>query len=502
MVPELLAAVESSTAAWSLCDRWPAERIAFTFVDARMRRVDLTYGELAARSRSLAAGLRARGVGPGDRVATLLGRSPDLVCLMLAIWRLGAVQVPLFTAFGPDAVAERTAGVAVLVTEAAHRHRVPADPGWAVAEVADLHGAGADDPVLADVLVELFTSGTTGQPKAVPVRRRALAAFAVYQRYGLDHRDDDVFWNAADPAWGYGLYQAVLGPLLLGHRALVLTSAFTPETAWRLLADVTNFAAAPTAYRSLRAAAGERRVSLRAASSAGEPLPDDVAEWTLAALGVRARDHFGQSELGMVAADAWHPDLLDEHGGGTIGAALPGWTLSVLGTDHDEPVRVGERGRLAVDVARSPLMWFSGYRDAPARTAEKFSADGRWFLTGDVAQMDERGRIRFHGREDDVILMSGYRIGPVEVETALERHPAVRDSAVVALPDELRGEVVAAFVVVEPGTDASAALAEELRQFVKTNLSAHACPRVVRFVAELPRTASGKLQRSAVRASA
>lgn len=142
-------------------------------------------------------------------------------------------------------------------------------------------------------------------------------------------------------------------------------------------------------------------------------------------------------------------------------------------------------------------MWFTGYRDDPARTAEKFSADGRWFITGDVAQMDDQGRIRFHGREDDVILMSRYRIGPVEVETALERHPAVRISAVVALPDELRGEVVAAFVVVEPGMTTTA---EELRQFVKTNLSAHACPRVVRFVADLPRTASGKVRRAAVRA--
>lgn len=129
---ELLSEVDSSTAAWLLCDRWPAERVAFTFVDAELRSTDLTYGELRERSRAIAADLRGLGVGRGDRVATLLGRSPDLVCVMLAIWRLAAVHVPLFTAFGPDAVAERTAGVPVLVTEPAHRHRVPADPGWPV----------------------------------------------------------------------------------------------------------------------------------------------------------------------------------------------------------------------------------------------------------------------------------------------------------------------------------------------------------------------------------
>jgi acetyl-CoA synthetase len=182
-----------------------------------------------------------------------------------------------------------------------------------------------------------------------------------------------------------------------------------------------------------------------------------------------------------------------------MGRALPGWRVEVLRQGADEPAPVGEQGRVAVDLRDSPLMWFTGYRDAPDRTAERFSADGRWYYTGDVASRDADGYLAFSSRDDDVILMAGYRIGPFEVESALAEHPAVAEAAVIGEPDDLRGEVVVAFVVTRPGIDHSQQLAAELQQLVKTRLAAHVFPRRVYFISELPKTPSGKVQRYLLR---
>jgi acetyl-CoA synthetase len=220
-----------------------------------------------------------------------------------------------------------------------------------------------------------------------------------------------------------------------------------------------------------------------------------VSDWAERVLGVPVLDHYGQTELGMVAANAWHPELRAERRPGSMGRALPGWRLDVLRPESAEPASEGERGRLAVDLTASPLMWFTGYRGGPGR----FTGDRRWYLTGDTAAKDAEGNFRFTARDDDIILMAGYRIGPSEVESVLLSHPAVAEAAVVGVPDDLRGEVVAAHVVVHPGRDAGPELAEELKALVKTRFAAHAYPRIVHFVPELPKTPSGKLQRSALR---
>ncbi|MGX1676080.1 AMP-binding protein [Streptomyces sp. NPDC055400] len=526
-IAQHLAAFASpdACAARLLCDRHPPDTVALTVVEPDLAGREVTYGELHERSARLAAALQGLGIGAGDRVATLMSKSADLVVAALAIWRLGAVQVPLFTAFARPAVALRVngSGAKAVICDPAQRAKL--DPGDGISARLALNvittgpaygtdlsftelltAAPLPQPVAVGgdgVFVELFTSGTTGAPKAVPIPLRAIAAMAAYQEFGLDHRAHDVFWNAADPGWAYGLYYAVVGPLALGRSSLLLHGGFSPELTWSVLEKfgVTNFTAGPTVYRSLRAGdvSPPQGLALRCCSSAGEPLGADVVEWAGRTLGVPVRDHYGQTELGMAAANGWHPEVSSPLRPGSMGRALPGWRLEVLRPDADEVASPDETGRLAVDCAASELMWFTGYRDAPERTAERFTEDGRWYLTGDSAAKAADGHITFASRDDDVILMAGYRIGPYEVESVLEEHAAVAAAAVVGAPDGLRGEVVVAHVVLRDGVEPGDALAGELKQHVKTRLAAHVYPRRIHFVGDLPRTPSGKLQRYLLR---
>jgi acetyl-CoA synthetase len=323
-----------------------------------------------------------------------------------------------------------------------------------------------------------------------------------YMEYGYDLRED-VYWNIADPGWAYGLYYAIVGPLAIGRRSILACAPFAPALTWQIMAElrVSNFAGAPTVYRALRNAPEPvpDDLVLRCLSSAGEPLNPDVIAWAERTFGVPIRDHYGQTELAMVIANAWHPDLRRPLKPGSMGHPLPGWTVDVLRDDADEPAPAGAPGRLAIDRTASAAMAFSGYHDAPQRPADRMTADGRWYVTGDVARRDEDGYYTFSARDDDVIIMAGYRIGPFEVENALVQHPAVAEAAVIGARDELRGEVVEAFVVLTEDHRAGDELAEELKQHVKANYAAHAYPRRVHFVDALPRTPSGKIQRYVLR---
>jgi acetyl-CoA synthetase len=508
-----------------LCDQHPADAVAFTIIEPDLTRQDRTFGELREQSARFATALAALGVREGDRVATLMGKSAELVVTVLTIWRLGAVHVPLFTALAPAAIATRITGNGTRVVIADPLQRTKLEPGADLKADPDRHVvttgvATGDDFSFHDLLeappqpvpvavggdgiiVELFTSGTTGAPKAVPIPLKAVASMRSYQEYGLDHQSSDVFWNAADPGWAYGLYYAIIGPLALGRRSLLLHSGFSAELTFAVLAEfgVSNFTASPTVYRALRNATHEipAGLKLRHCSSAGEPLPPDVVDWAERALGVPVLDHYGQTELGMAVANGWHPELKTELRPGSMGRALPGWRLEAMSLDADEIAPAGELGRLAVDLANSPLMWFTGYRNAPDRTGERFTSDRRWYLTGDTAAKDADGYFFFTSRDDDVILMSGYRIGPSEVENVLLQHDDVAEAAVVGVPDELRGEVLIAFVVLQQDKQASSDLTVELQRLVKTRFAAHAYPREVRFVPGLPKTPSGKLQRAQLR---
>lgn len=323
-------------------------------------------------------------------------------------------------------------------------------------------------------------------------------------RWGLDLQEEDFFWNLADPGWAYGLYYGLIGPLLLGKGTLFYNAPFDPDAAYRILQKyrVTNFAAAPTAYRALRAAGASadtrRKLSLRVASSAGEPLNPELIAWAREHLGVPIHDHYGQTELGMVVNNHHAAGLVRPLRPGSMGHPMPGFRV-VVASPAGEELGPGQEGQLAVDTRQSPLFWFRGYHADPERTAERFTGDGRYYLTGDAARMDADGYVFFSGRADDIILTAGYRVGPFEVESALMAHPAVAEAAAVGKPDELRGEVVKAYVVLKPGFTPSVELAAELSQFVKSSLSAHAYPREVEFVPELPKTPSGKIQRFLLR---
>ncbi|MFC5947509.1 AMP-binding protein [Pseudonocardia lutea] len=508
-----------------LCDRHDPASVAFTVRGRDGLSADLTYGELHDRSARLASGLASLGVGRGDHVATLMSKGLDLVTTLLAVWRLGAVYLPLFTAFGPGAVGDRLrrANVRVVVCDEHERHKLEPGtelggrPSWRVVNTggtlcdgdvrfADLlHGPPTTAPVAVGPdgpMIVLFTSGTTGRPKEVQVPVRALASFECYLTYGLGVTGDDVYWNVADPGWAYGLYNAVVAPLLVGRRSVLVASKFTVEETWRVLAEygVTNLAATPTVFRALRASGrpgGD--LALRRVSSAGEPLNPDVVEWSRREFGTAIRDHYGQTELGMVLGNHHHPAVSREIRPGSMGQELPGWTAAVLAEDRDEVVGPDQIGRLVIDVRASPLMWFEGYRNDPRATAERFSRDRRWYVTGDLARRDGDGYFHFSSRDDDVIIMAGYRIGPFDVESVLLNHPAVVEAACVSTADDLRGEVIEAFVVLRTAVEPSAELVNHLQGLVRNQYGAHAYPRRVHFVDELPKTESGKIQRAALR---
>jgi acetyl-CoA synthetase len=312
-----------------------------------------------------------------------------------------------------------------------------------------------------------------------------------------------VFWNAADPGWGYGLYFGVLGSFCLGVPSVWLKGGFSAELSYAVMSKlkVTSFAAAPTVYRSLRAAnvTVPPDLQLRCASAAGEPLTPEVNAWAQQALGVPVHDHYGQTETGMVINNHQHPALRRPIKPGSMGQTMPGWTAAVLHDDRDELAPAGTLGRIAFDLEASPLAWFSGYVDEPLKSAGKFSANRRWYLTGDAGKVDEDGYFHFMSRDDDVIIMAGYRIGPFEVESVLLTHSAVSEAAVIAAPDEIRGEVLEACIVLRDGMEGTPELACELQQWVKTKFAAHAYPRTVHFLTQLPKTPSGKIQRYVLR---
>jgi acetyl-CoA synthetase len=509
-----------------LCDRHPADARALIVVGADLSVRESTYGELREASERVARGLAEMGVVRGDRVATLMGKSVELVVSQLAIWRLGAVYMPLFTAFGPGGIAFRLrdAGAAAVICDATQRPKldpgedIPENAPWRIVTVSE-HPAPGDVPfssLLASEtghpavpvggqapMLQLYTSGTTGSAKGVVVPTWALASFQAYATYGLDIRADDVFWNAADPGWAYGLYYGIVSPLLLGHPFIQLASGFSADLTWRVLSElgVTNLAIAPTALRAMRASDTPvpSALSLRCVSTAGEPLNPEIMTWGRRVFGTTVRDHYGQTELGMAVVNGWHPDVRQEPRPGSMGQPLPGWSLEVLDLKRDEPAPQDQLGRVAVDVPASPLMWFREYYRNPEKTGERFSGDGRWYYTGDVARRDADGDFFFASRDDDVILMAGYRIGPTDVESALLHHDAVAEAGVCAVPDEVRGEVIHAYCVLRAGVTPHEGLAEELREVVRQRYAAHAYPRRFHFVDSLPKTESGKVMRHRLR---
>lgn len=499
-------------------DRHPSENVALRYERADGAAGALTFGALKEGASRFANLLTSNGVKPGDRVAGLLPRGPELLIVIFGALRAGAVYQPLFTAFGPKAITQRLNGshAKVVVTDSANRSKLndvekrPVIVTIDATDDGDLDFAAslaiqsaAFDPVMRrgeDQMLMMFTSGTTGPPKGVAVPYAALPSFLTYMRYGIDLRPDDAYWNIADPGWAYGLYYAVIGPLITGNATILIDGAFSVQRISEVITryDVTNLAGAPTAYRMMIAEgdavpdviAGR----LRVASSAGEPLNPEVVRWFDEKLRCPLYDHYGQTEVAMMLIN--HHALSHPVRPGSAGFPMPGWSLAVV-DENGAKVPQGEEGVLAIHRTKSSLFYFPGYE---GREGQDWVGD--YYLTGDSVEQNEDGSYSFVGRNDDLISTAGYRVGPFDVESCLLEHEAVLESGVVGKPDAERGHIVKAFVVLHGGQAASDALSEELRLHVRQRLGGHAYPREIAFVDELPKTPSGKIQRFVLRAQA
>lgn len=477
----------------------------------------LSYGELTARSNALANALRASGVGRGDRVALLLPQSFETAIAHAAIYKLGAVAVPLALLFGVEALEYRlqTSGARALMATAAGletikpiRSRLTAletivsvegEHGEAAGFdrlVADHSAAfeaeptGPDDPAMM-----IFTSGTTGPPKGALHGHRVLLGHlpGVATHHEFLPQPGDLLWSPADWAWAGGLLNVLLPGLYLGVPVVAgRFERFEPEGALALMEKlkVRNAFIPPTALRMLKSVpriAGRFDLRLRTVGSGGESLGRETFEWARAELGLTINEFYGQTECNLVLSSC---AALGVSRAGAIGRPVPGHEVAVIDPEgHRLPP--GKSGQIAV--RRPDPVMFLGYWNDERATRRKFVGD--WLTTGDQGVADGDGYIHFVGRDDDVITSSGYRIGPAEIEDCLTGHPAVALAAAIGKPDPVRTEIVKAYVVLKEGMAASDELGEEIRRWVRHRLSAHEYPREVEFVDSMPLTTTGKVIR-------
>lgn len=488
------------------CDRQPQDREALTFVwqDDRVER--LTFGAIAAASRALAERFVAAGVGQGTPVALVLGQCPLAAVAHLALSRLGAVAVPLSPLFGPDGLAPRLAAarpalaLAHTSKEAHVREAAPELP-LAVSsgdlalpdlprarEVPGIAGVAGESPPMALI----FTSGTTAQPKGALLPHRVVPGRmpGLLRAHPGFPTEGDRFWSPADWAWIGGLYDSLLAPWAAGVPVLAYErhGPFDPARAATLLEQqgVRNVFMPPTALR-LWMRSGAPAPQLRTLHTAGEPLPETVHAWAAKAFGAPPREVYGLTECAFIVVN-------EQARPAVTGKVVPGHAVGIVREDGS-PCRAGEAGELTVRRG-SPTMMLGYLRDG---RLELPLDRGGWFHTGDLARRNPDGHITVLGRADDVVKVGGYRVAPREVEAELLKHPAVEECAVVAMPDEVRGHALAAHVVPAPGHPPGDALAAELAAYVRQRLAAHLVPKRFTFAAELPKTPSGKVQRSELR---
>ena len=506
------------------CDRWAAaepDRLALIHVRADGGSENVTYGWLRATSNRLANALAAHGIKRGDRVAILLPQSLEVVAIHVAVYKLGAVALPLASVFGVDALSYRlqNAGVKALLTNAQGAEKLAAIRDGLPELTLALSLDGAADGMLAfaDVLARasddfrpvettpddpammIYTSGTTGLPKGALHGHRVLLGHlpGIEMPHEFFPQPGDRFWTPADWAWAGGLLDCLLPSLAYGVPVVARRfDRFDPEEAFALMAKtgVRNAFIPPTALRMLRSAPsprGRHALVLRTVGSGGESLGAETYEWGRAALGLVINEFYGQTECNLVLGSS---AAIGVSRPGAIGKPIPGHTVAVIRHDGS-PCAPGELGQIAVK--RPDPVMFLEYWGNPNATEAKFIGD--WMTTGDQGQVDDDGYVTFVGRDDDVITSSGYRIGPGEIEDCLIRHPAVALAAVVGKPDPLRTEIVKAFIVLKSQVGASDALASEIQSFVRSRLSAHEYPREIAFIPEMPMTSTGKVIRRLLR---
>ncbi|MFW1857206.1 AMP-binding protein [Acinetobacter defluvii] len=512
---QLVGTVDAINAYNECCGRYVGQnKVALIWQGKNAESEQWTFEQLADASGKLANYFSSIGIQTGDCIAGLLPRTPELLITILATWRIGAIYQPLFTAFESKAIEHRleTANTQLVVTNQEQRvklnnievHRIltvyqnadekKLDPDfWQELEKQSEQCASVS-LTFADDFLMMFTSGTTGLAKSVPVPLKAVVAFKEYMRHVVGLTEQDSFWNLADPGWAYGLYYGIAGPLALGHSIIMDERAFSVDHALEIIKkyEVSNLTGSPTAFRMFfgfkEKFDDSIKTHLRVVSSAGEPLTPEVIHWFKHDLNVNIFDQYGQTELGMVIGN--HHALAHPIKVGSAGFANPGHRFAVLNQNYEEVER-GGIGTLAIDFSQSPLTWFKGYGGHNRK-----SFVGNYYLTGDTVKLNEFGGVDFVGRADDVITTSGYRVGPFDVESTLLECAEVLESAVIGKPDPERTEIVKAFVVLKPQASASEALAARLQEYVRSRLSKHSYPREIEFVEHLPKTSSGKIQRN------
>ncbi|HEY4606888.1 MAG TPA: acetate--CoA ligase [Acidimicrobiia bacterium] len=511
------------------------DRIAIRWLGRRNERRDITYGELKRETSKFASGLRRLGVTRGDRVFTLSSRIPELYVATLGTLKNGSVAAPLFAAFGPEPILTRLKlgrGKVLVTTAGLYRRRIAGirdqlpdlehvivigDRVEGTLSFADVlesgdPSTGAEPMDPEDMALLHFTSGTTGTPKGAVHVHRAVLHHKLSGLYALDLHPDDIYWCTADPGWVTGTSYGIIAPLTHGITCIVDEGDFDADRWYRTIEEhkVTVWYTAPTAVRMLMkvgaSVAGEYDLSsLRFVASVGEPLNPEAVVWGVEALGLPIHDNWWQTETGgiMIANYAG-----EEVRPGSMGRPLPGVEATILRRDDEGGIRLNPDG--TAEEETTPLTegelalrpgWpsmFRGYLGMDERYEKSFV--GGWYRTGDLAERDEDGYFWFVGRGDDVIKSAGHLIGPFEVESALMEHPAVAEAGVIGKPDEVAGELVKAFVSLNPGYIWSDDLNRELLAWGRVKLGAAVAPREIELEQELPHTRSGKIMRRLLKA--
>jgi acetyl-CoA synthetase len=512
------------------CARWAGDRdrLALRWEDESGACASFTYAALQEAANRLSNTLASMGVARGDRVALVLPQRPETVITYLACFQMGAIAVPLSFLFGPDALEYRLADSAAKVVvvdpqtaanlEAVHA-KLPAlthvigaagaqGPGYLAWEDALAKASAQFAPAAtraSDPAAIIYTSGTTGPPKGALLPHCALLG----NLPGFEHSHDgfpqegDLFWSPADWAWTGGLWDALMPTMYHGRVIVGYRGRFDAERAFHLLAKygVRNAFLFPTALKMMMKAVPRPRerfdLRLRTLMSGGEALSPAVFHWCRDELGVTANEIFGQTEMNYIVGNSrtvWPVKP------GSMGRPYPGHRIAVI-DDEGRELPAGAVGDVAVnrtwiDGTPDPV-FFLGYWGNDAATAAKYT--GEWCRTGDQAHADDEGYLWYQGRNDDIFKVAGYRVGPTEIENCLVKHPAVANCAVVPSPDETRGTVVKAFVLLAPGHAPGESLKDSIREHVKQSLAPYQQPREIEFVTELPMTTTGKVQRKVLR---
>ncbi len=487
-----------------ICDSQPADKAAMVFEDHQGNRRELDWGELRGLANKAANVLAEHGVERGDRVAVCAPASPETAAMFLATYKLGAILLSLSVLYGDEGIQHRIrdSEPRLIVTDAENAERMPSDLVDEVIVLDEKLLAAADDQFETvdtscdDPAQIYYTSGTTGLAKGILHAHRYLLAHEEFL-YCHDVRDGELFHGMGEWAWAAGIIP-LLGPWRYGAVQYVYQrrGGFDPNEQLEVLSrnEVSNVFATPTAIRSMMAIedASERYPQkFRVVCSAGEPLNPEAIRWFRDQYGVTVLDFYGLSESYPLCANFPFMDVRE----GSMGKVMPGWDVEILDED-EKPVEQGERGEICLR-ARSNPNYPLGYWNNEDAAAETFG--GEWFHTKDAAERDEDGYFWYSGRADDVIISAGYRIGPFEVESACIEHPAVQEAAAVASPDERRGHIVKAFIVLAEGHEPSDELAKEIQGCVRKSLSAYAYPRQIEFTEELPKTLTGKIRRIELR---